>query len=133
MICCCCYQPMKFINFYFQDAKCKNCGIVLPKNTYIQACKKYKLDSKESSTYTLCVNCRLCPSRHNMRKVYDLKSQSLSLGSSYEDNQYSCDICNANKTIDSKVGILHCLACKYDICDICESQYSEDFERCVNR
>jgi len=47
-------------------------------------------------------------------KVVDLHN----LEDGYENNEYGCNVCSANKTATDN-GIWHCTPCCYDVCETC--------------
>ena len=98
---------------------------VLPKNT-IEIClacgrdmlsvSKRGFICDECPEFRVCKECKLCPAKHHMKKVYILHRTSGPYGGGY-----SCDVCgkSGNK---GETGTWHCTPCEYDICPKCEFQ-----------
>ena len=127
MMCSCCNQIMKFTKKYYADAKCNNCGIHLPKSSCLQICPDYNLDNPVSTSSILCVNCRICFNRHNVRKVFNLTPHASSMGGLYKINEFACDVCQERYVVDKNKGVMHCLHCKFDLCENCEKNYEKGF------
>ena len=95
--------------YSIDTGKCRNCGIVCPKNSFcIQ-------DVKDNNNRLTCVNCRLCPSDHYLNYRYDLRVHH---AGTYAHNQYVCDLCSKEITLNGRV--LSCPECEFDVCNDCE-------------
>ena len=93
-------------------ANCHNCGIEIVAGAL---CLKDVENSVNAAWRGVCVNCRICPSGHNLNYVYDLRDLGESL---YGENRYNCDLCSATKKLTDRV--LHCPSCEFDLCPHCE-------------
>ena len=105
------YLTQKLVN---KTSNCLICGIIIPKDTLGFGCKNVK----SNCPFVLCVNCKICPQRHNLRYVYELSILAKGSYGSYISNRYSCDVCKKSCKLKDK--LLHCLACQYDICPECD-------------
>ena len=67
----------------------------------------------------ILVSTQVCRNNHFLGKVYSLRHYD-SLAS-YSNNLYSCEICKAQKEVDSEKGIHFCSGCNYSVCPECTS------------
>ena len=88
---------------------------------YCRACNRSLLNEKEfficenCNFFQLCINCKICPSYHFLKKTIFLNKTCKNYG---DKNTYHCDVCKI-VSVGNDEGVWHCTKCEYDLCKNC--------------
>lgn len=75
----------------------------------------------EPSPSYFCINCRVCPSFHNLNYIQNFQFIYRNSKQSFYPG-IMCDVCKVGISFEKNTKILKCLDCEWDVCNKCESK-----------